>query len=330
MKNKIIRTFTVTLAAVLCLTAFSTTAFAGGTDPDPEPLPETTEAPQEEEPTTGGMEPEGVPVTPEGNATLVDDFYGDKQLITVTTKAGNYFYILIDRANEDKETAVHFLNQVDDADLQALLEDGKAAPETCTCTTKCAAGAVNTNCPVCKTNMTECTGPEPEPQEPAELPNLSHFQYRSYHPKPGGGFSEIHDLREYRPGDSLHEIHWKLSAKSDKLIVREAEEPDLGLIVLSFDFSGTRTQLDSTLRQLLWLSGWLIDRGVPHQIDWIEPDSLEPQTKSVKTLDDLKSLLNTLLQTHLTGNTPSLASRAYPHADWRYHVQSETQEVQQA
>ena len=35
MKNKIIRTFTVTLAAVLCLTAFSTTAFAGGTDPDP-------------------------------------------------------------------------------------------------------------------------------------------------------------------------------------------------------------------------------------------------------------------------------------------------------
>lgn len=77
---------------------------------------------------------------------------------------------------------------------------------------------------------------EPEPLEPAELPNLSQFQYRSYHPKPGGGFSEIHDLREYRPGDSLHEIHWKLSAKTDKLIVREAEEPDRGLIVLSFDF----------------------------------------------------------------------------------------------
>ena len=162
------------------------------------------------------------------------------------------------------------------------------------------------------------------------LPNLSHFQYRSYHPKPGGGFSEIHDLREYRPGDSLHEIHWKLSAKTDKLIVREAEEPDRGLIVLSFDFSGSRAQLDSTLRQLLWLSGWLTEREVAHQIDWIEPDSLEPQTKSVKTPDDLRELLNTLLQTHLTGNTPSLASRAYPHADWRYHVQPEEQEVQQA
>ena len=102
---------------------------------------------------------------------------------------------------------------------------------------------------------------EPEPLEPAELPNLSQFQYRSYHPKPGGGFSEIYDLREYRPGDSMHEIHWKLSAKTDKLIVREAEEPNRGLIVLSFDFSGSRAQLDSTLRQLLWLSGWLTDRG---------------------------------------------------------------------
>lgn len=173
MKNKAIRMFTATLAAVLCMAAFSVTAYAGGVDPDPEPLPETTEAPlpeETEEPTTGGieMEPEGVPVTPEGNAALVDDFFGDKQLITVTTKAGNYFYILIDRANEDKETSVHFLNQVDDTDLQALLEDGEQEPQACTCTAKCEAGAVNTACPVCKNNLTACAGPEPEPADEEE------------------------------------------------------------------------------------------------------------------------------------------------------------------
>ena len=173
MKNKkVIRLFTAMLAVVLCMTAFSVTAFAGGGDGDyytgesAETTPEPTE-----EPATGGMEPEGQPLTPEGNATLVDDYYGDKQLITVTTKAGNYFYILIDRANEDKETAVHFLNQVDDADLQALLEDGKKEPEVCTCTAKCQAGAVNTACPVCKNNLTACNGPEPKPQPEEEKPS---------------------------------------------------------------------------------------------------------------------------------------------------------------
>ena len=174
--KKIIRLFTAMLAVVLCTTAFAVPASAGGGDGEPyytetPEASEPVEEPQEE--TTGGMEPEGQPLTPEGNATLVDDFYGDKQLITVTTKAGNYFYILIDRANEDAETAVHFLNQVDEEDLLALMEDGKTQeePVVCNCAEKCQAGAVNTSCPVCSVNMSECAGvepevePEPEPEE---------------------------------------------------------------------------------------------------------------------------------------------------------------------
>ena len=101
-----------------------------------------------------------MPITPKGNATLVDDFYGDKQLITVTTKAGNYFYILIDRANEDKETSVHFLNQVDDADLLALLDEEPQETEVCTCTVKCDVGDVNENCPLCEKSLHNCTAPE--------------------------------------------------------------------------------------------------------------------------------------------------------------------------
>ena len=155
----------------LCATAFAVPAFAGGGEGEPyyTETPEASEPVEEPQETTGGMEPEGVPLTPEGNATLVDDFYGDKQLITVTTKAGNYFYILIDRANEDAETAVHFLNQVDEADLMALMEDGEAqeAPAVCICKEKCQAGAVNTSCEVCAVNMAECAGAEPEP-EPEE------------------------------------------------------------------------------------------------------------------------------------------------------------------
>lgn len=178
MKNKtIIRLFTAALAVALCATTFAVPAFAGGGDGEPyyteTAEPEPTEEAEPTEETTGGMEPEGQPLTPEGNATLVDDFYGDKQFITVTTKAGNYFYILIDRANEDMETAVHFLNQVDEEDLLALMEDGdtQEEPAVCTCAEKCQAGAVNTSCLVCSVNMSECAGaepevePEPEPEE---------------------------------------------------------------------------------------------------------------------------------------------------------------------
>ena len=161
MKNKkIFKTLSALCAALVLMMGLSVTAFAQGTE----------ELPAEDATNDSNVvveETEDSPaLTPDGNAALVDDFGDNKQLITVTTKAGNYFYILIDRANEDKETAVHFLNQVDEADLEALMEDGETAEETpavCNCTEKCAAGAVNTACPVCAVNMAECTGQEPEP-----------------------------------------------------------------------------------------------------------------------------------------------------------------------
>lgn len=111
-------------------------------------------------------------LTPDGNLTLIDDIGSavqtGKQFITVETKSGNVFYLIIDRDDEGAQT-VHFLNQVDEADLLALMEDGQTTTATtanvCTCTTKCTAGNVNTNCPVCKTNMTECCGAEAAQEE---------------------------------------------------------------------------------------------------------------------------------------------------------------------
>lgn len=109
---------------------------------------------------------DGTGFTQNGNSVTRDllyDKYSNKQFITVETRNGETFYLVIDYdkpLDEDGERyETYFLNLVDEADLLALVEGDKQTP-VCSCTTKCEAGAVNTSCEVCKTNMTECTGKE--------------------------------------------------------------------------------------------------------------------------------------------------------------------------
>ena len=113
MKKIKIRIFATLFAVFLCLLAFPITAFAGGEEIPH--IPEETE--------TSKTDP--APLTPDGNLTLVDDISEeqaeDKQFVTLVSKNGNYFYLVIDRAG-DKEN-VYFLNLVDEADLLALLRE---------------------------------------------------------------------------------------------------------------------------------------------------------------------------------------------------------------
>jgi hypothetical protein len=169
-------------ALALCFTlciSFTVPAFAYADDTEqelpvteatqPEATPETA-APEEPEPY------EGEPIDGEGNAYTRDLLYDkatNKQFITVQTKTGNTFYVVIDYdapINEEEEQyQTYFLNMVDEADLLALLDEETASSlTTCNCDTRCEAGAVNTECSVCKTNMSECTGAVPEPEEPVE------------------------------------------------------------------------------------------------------------------------------------------------------------------
>ena len=99
-----------------------------------------------------------------------------------------------------------------------------------------------------------------------ELPTLSGRNDSISRPKPGGTVAEEHELRLYRPGDSLRHIHWKLTAKTGKLIYREAMEQAKKSHILTLSLFGTPEQLDRKLGQLLWSSEMLLRQKCTHRI----------------------------------------------------------------
>ena len=124
---------TLLLSAVLCV-GMAAPAFAYGGDTEEVELPVLTVSTNEEDTVTVTDEDSGA-LTPEGNLTLVDDYhtsYSDgsgQQFITLVSKSGNTFYLVIDR-NSKGENTVHFMNLVDESDLLSLMDDEDAEAYT--------------------------------------------------------------------------------------------------------------------------------------------------------------------------------------------------------
>lgn len=182
MKHKLKAIFSV-FAVMLIITAFSIPTFAAsyyasdesGNTSIPSSIDSITISKVDVNiPATGDTSA----LTPSGNLSLLDDILQiesfsskedevqQKQFLTVTTKAGNTFYIVVDR-DGDKEN-VHFLNMVDEADLMALINDGEAEVLTCSCKEKCAEGKVSKECELCKLNLKECSAEEPTTEATTE------------------------------------------------------------------------------------------------------------------------------------------------------------------
>ena len=130
-RNKHFRSvFAALLCAVLCMTAFATVAYADGGDYyDDELPPETWQ--EETQPEDNTIAP-GTPFTEDGIAATRDllyDKHTNKQFITVETRNGHTLYIVIDYDKlldeEEERYQTYFLNPVDEADLMALMEDGR-------------------------------------------------------------------------------------------------------------------------------------------------------------------------------------------------------------
>ncbi len=132
---------------------------------------------------------------------------------------------------------------------------------------------------------------EPIPLDPGPLNIPEGWGARS---APGSApkrsHGEDYDLREYRPGDPMRTVHWKLSSKWDDLIVREPAETVAPLPVLSFDWFGTPDRLDAVLDKLVGYSKALLAVQRPHAFRWTGIG----ETVSFHSVSDEKELRDAL------------------------------------
>lgn len=163
----------------------------------------------------------------------------------------------------------------------------------------------------------------PRPVAPETPPDLTRYLARGWRPKLGGGFAENHELRLYRPGDNLRQIHWKLTAKTGKLILRESMEPERGRAILTMDLNGTPEELDRKLGRLLWLSRFLLEMGISHDIYTLTGNGVTccRVTDEASMFRGLDSLL-----WEPCAMSGSIQDRKIP-ASWAYHVGGDTDEA---
>ena len=146
--------------------------------------------------------------------------------------------------------------------------------------------------------------------------NLEQRLTSSWQPKPGGGLAENHELRLYRPGDSLNQIHWKLTAKTGKLMIREAMIPRCSQILLTVDIFGDADQLDRKMGRLLHLARRLTEQSLPFQIrartgDGIRTFPVTDERSLEEAMDELLCCppLNTLPDPSVEGSN-----------SWHFHI----------
>ena len=141
------------------------------------------------------------------------------------------------------------------------------------------------------------------------------------------GPGEEYDLRDYRPGDPMRAVHWKLSSKWDKLIVRERADAALPLPLLTLDRLGSPGELDRLLDKLLGLSRALLNIQRPHAVLWLERDG-RPQLCPVSDEKELQDCLAALLGSPAPRTGPKLDSlpelpQLSGGASFRIHVAQE-------
>ena len=123
--------------------------------------------------------------------------------------------------------------------------------------------------------------------------------------------SETFGFRAYIPGDPIRQIHWKLSQKTDSLMVRELGLPVAEEVLLLLDTSVTVQEdaadaLDAAMTALLSLSQVLTEQGIAHSVGWKNRELDELVLCSVQDQQDCTAVRGQILTAAAAPDTESI------------------------
>ena len=123
--------------------------------------------------------------------------------------------------------------------------------------------------------------------------------------------SETFGFRTYIPGDPIRQIHWKLSQKTDSLMVRELGLPVAEEVLLLLDTSVPAQEdaaeaLDAAMTALLSLSRSLTEQGIAHSVGWKNREPDELVLCSVQDQQDCTAVREQLLTAAAAPDTESI------------------------
>lgn len=117
--------------------------------------------------------------------------------------------------------------------------------------------------------------------------------------RPGADLTETYQIREYVPGDSPRQIHWKLSQKLDRLIVRDPALPIEHNVLVFWERTGQSGDPDRTDAQaevVISLCRTLADAGIPFTIGWNDTDRNLCIPHEIRDMDTLVGVIPRLLR----------------------------------
>ncbi|WP_124099134.1 DUF58 domain-containing protein [Ruminococcus sp. Marseille-P6503] len=131
--------------------------------------------------------------------------------------------------------------------------------------------------------------------------------------------SEIFDIHEYSEGDKISRIHWKLTAKQDKTMVKDYSLPLTNSIFicvsLYFDSANGSDELldqyDALIETAAAVSMHLCENNRPHKIVWYDSEAERNMTCSVTDIDDYRYMINSLLKARICADSGKLLDCLY-------------------